>query len=356
MRRFWEEGISSRGVAGPGYGKAVFVTAHPQNAQPYCNFVVLVPRQLPAGCQLGPFSVRTEGDRWSTVLFRVEGPGRRLRIKEFLYDWWTLTETATNLVGPGRPFRVGTEVGWHGIDYKGLPAAAFHRFRTQVEITVEEGEFAPAEIEALCEGLEPVHRESAHLLLQVPFARLSYTVRRGRGPWGYDRVAGCTWTTDLRQALAAVGMPVLVPAVLPVGLQIDSVGYRRSRKGAGGEFQLLIRPATGGADTIHLRGTQPGAQGGVTVPPGPDLRRQFQWSTPDLRSEPFYFGHILAQSGEGVQAAPWAGWAAVWHEEGVNWECHGRPGAILSLEGFRNFLLSLRVEYPGGLAAGGMGK
>nr|PZN45844.1 MAG: hypothetical protein DIU70_00275 [Bacillota bacterium] len=344
MRRFWEEGTSSRWVAGPGYGRSLFVTARPESAQPYCNFVVLVPRQLPAGCRLGPFSVRTEGERWSTVHFRICGENRRLRVKEFFYDWWTLTETDTNLMESDRPFQVGGGVGWHGTDYKGFQAAAYHRYRTQVELCVEEGRFDPEEIEALCGSLEPVSPGAAEVLLRVPFARLSYSVRRGRGPWGMDRIAGCAWVPDLWQAAAMAAMPVLVPARIPPGLVVDSAGYRRSRRGAGGEFQLLLRSEGGAADTIHLRGTQPGAPGGVAVPPSRDLRRRYLWTSLDLRGEAFYFGTLVGRSPAGFIPFPGVGWAAVWSEVGVNWECHARSGGCLTAEEFQSFLLNLRAE------------
>src|SRR5690625_2391323 len=73
-------------------------------AQPWANFVVFTPDRLPAGTHLGEQSLRREappgrvGDSmagrtpWSAnnpaaFRFEVRGDGRRLRVKQFLYDW-----------------------------------------------------------------------------------------------------------------------------------------------------------------------------------------------------------------------------------------------------------------------------
>lgn len=347
MRRFWEEGIWSREVPGPGYGKAIFTAATLAAAQPYCNFVVLEPRHLPEGCALGPISVRTEGDRWSTVHFRLVGKGRRLRVKQFHFDWWTLTDSATNLVDTGTPFKAGGTVGWHGTDYKRLAAACWHRLRTQVEISVEEGRFHPEEIEALCAGLEPADPGAASTIPPVPFARISFTVRRRRGPWGLDRIAGCTWTTDLAQAVQGSAMPALVPGLLPPGFAFDSAGWRRSRRGAGGEFQALFRHTGNWSDCIYLRGTQPGATDLVSVPPDAAQRKVYHWYALDLRGQSCHFGTALAVVGGRLQPSPYGGYAAVWVEAGVHWECYSRASAVLTAEAFRQFVSSLRLEVPG---------
>lgn len=346
MRRFWDEGIWSREVPGPGYNKAIFTAASFAHAQPHCNFVVLEPRRLPDGCTLGPISTRTEAERWSTVHFRVLGKNRRLRVKQFLYDWWTLTVSSTNLVTVGRPFRAGPTIGWHGTDYKGLPAACWAKLRTQVEISVEEGRFDPEELELLCAGMEAADADAAAQIWPVPFARISFTVRRHRGPWGMDRIAGCTWSDSLPQAVHACAMPVLVPGSLPPGFAYDSAGWRRSRKGMGGEWQLVLRHTGNWTDTIHLRGTQPGSSDPVGVPPGPEVRKAYQWTALDLRGNTFHFGVTLARPDGRLQPSPFGGWAALWVEAGVQWECYARASAALSAEGFRQFILALRTEFP----------
>lgn len=344
MRRFWDDGVWSREVPGPGYHRSVFTAKEFGHAQPYCNFVVLEPRWLPEGCAMGPISVRTEGDRWATVHFRVIGRDRRLRIKQFHHDWKELTDPATNLQGPGRPFTSQGTVGWHGTDYKGLAAACWSRLRTTVEISVEEGRFAPQEIESLCGGMAAADPVAAEMINGTPFARISFTVRRRRGPWNNDRIAGCTWSADLNQAVTQAAMPVPVPQYMPRGFTLDSVGWRRSRKGVGGEIQLLIRHLGNGTDMVCLRGTQPGSTDLVSVPPGPELRRAYQWSQLDHRLGTVWFGTMLAQVDGRPQPSPVGGWAAVWQEAGVNWECLGRSSQELTADGTRQFVLNLRME------------
>lgn len=348
MRRFWDEGIWSREVPGPGYNRVIYTPATFAHAQPHCNFVVLEPRRLPDGCSVGPISARTEADRWSTVHFRVLGRHRRLRVKEFLYDWWTLTDAATNLVTLSHPFRAGATVGWHGTDYKGLAAACWSKLRTQVEISVEEGRFEPEEIERLCGGMEAADPDSAGQIVPVPLARISFTVRRRRGPWSRDRIAGCNWTENLSQAAQACAMPALIPGSLPTGFAFDSAGYRRSRRGMGGEWQVLLRHAGNGTDTIHLRGTQQGNSDPVSVPPEPELRKAYHWTQFDVRGHAVHFGVALSHGGGRLQASPFGGWAAVWGEHGVHWECFARSSSALTTESFRQFILSLRAEFPQG--------
>lgn len=349
MRRFWDEGIWSREVPGPGYNKMIFSPATFAYAQPHCNFVVLEPRRLPEGCAVGPISARTEADRWSTVHYRVTGRNRRLRVKQFLYDWWTLTDAATNLVHMGCPFKAGATVGWHGTDYKGLAAACWAKLRTQVELSVEEGRFEPEELEALCASMEPADPEAPAQIVPVPFAKISFTVRRHRGPWGLDRIAGCTWSDHLQPSVQACAMPAMVPGTTPQGYAFDSAGWRRSRRGIGGEWQLVLRHSANGADVIHLRGTQQGSTDPVTVPPEPALRKAFQWTPLELRGHTFYFGAALGQADGRMQPSPYGGWAAVWGEAGVQWECFARASTSVTAEGFRQFILSLRTEFPQGM-------
>ncbi len=348
MRRFWDEGIRSREVPGPGYNKVVYPVAAFAHAQPHCNFVVLEPRRLPEGCAVGPIWARTEADRWSTVHFRVSGRDRRLRVKEFFYDWWNLTDSATNLVEVGRPFRAGATVGWQGIDYKGLAAACWTKLRTQVEISVEEGRFDPEEIEALCAGMEPADADAASQIVSVPFARISFTVRRHRGPWGLNRIAGCTWSDHLQQSLASCGVPAMVPANLPQGYAFDSAGWRRSRRGMGGEWQLLLRHTGNWTDTIHLRGTQPGNTDPVSVPPEPAVRKSYQWSPLDLRGDTFYLGVAQGPADSRNRPSSYGGWAAVWGEGGLQWECFARASGHLNTDAFRQLILALRLELPPG--------
>lgn len=344
MRRFWDEGIWSREVPGPGYHRNVFTVPGFAYAQPYANFVVLEPRWLPEGCTLGPMSVRTEGDRWATVHFRISGRNRRMRIKQFHHDWKLLTDSATNLQRPGRFFVSQGTVGWHGTDYKGLAAACWGRYRTTVELSVDEGEFAPQEIESLCGGMAAADASAVEAVNAAPFARISFTVRRRRGPWGNDRIAGCTWSTDLNQAVTQAAMAVPVPQSMPRGFSMDSVGWRRSRRGMGGEIQLVLRHLGNGTDCIHLRGTQPGSTDPINVPPGPELRRTYHWIQLHLRLSTVWFGTLLCSADGRMLPSPVGGWATLWSEAGVNWECFGRASQELTPDAMRQFVMGLRME------------
>ncbi len=74
----------------------------PSDAQAACNFIIWVPDGLPNGCHFASATLRREAPPgpstssartpWSqnnpsAYRFEIIGPGRRLRFKQFLYDW-----------------------------------------------------------------------------------------------------------------------------------------------------------------------------------------------------------------------------------------------------------------------------
>ena len=74
-----------------------------EQAQPWCNFVVLRPRDLPPGLSVENLTLRPEAPPGRTsevagrpdwhdhnrcsLRFEIVGGGRLLRVKQFLYDW-----------------------------------------------------------------------------------------------------------------------------------------------------------------------------------------------------------------------------------------------------------------------------
>ncbi|MFD9486376.1 hypothetical protein ACFWBX_20815 [Streptomyces sp. NPDC059991] len=167
----------------------------PQEAQEWCNFTVWHPERLPAGCdsatttlrkeappgRTGQDSGRTPWSRANPAAFRTEiaGGGRRLRLKQFLYDWafpaadhpalWG-SETLTFPIGEGR-------VVWLGTDYLGHAAASARMSRTTVELSVLEGEFTGEELVELYRSLRPAVPGAPARVIGTPFGELSYWAR-----------------------------------------------------------------------------------------------------------------------------------------------------------------------------------
>ncbi|SDS39054.1 hypothetical protein SAMN04489751_1905 [Brevibacterium sandarakinum] len=166
-------------------------------AQPWANFVVFTPDRLPAGTHLSEQSLRREappgrvGDSmagrtpWSAnnpaaFRFEVRGDGRRLRVKQFLYDWAfpaldhpALWESRTSAERLDEHHLV-----WHGIDYMGHQGASARIARTMIELSVLDGTFTREEITDLYRSLRPVDSEAATAIAATPFAALSYWARR----------------------------------------------------------------------------------------------------------------------------------------------------------------------------------
>ncbi|MCG7527309.1 hypothetical protein MHW47_23075 [Streptomyces sp. OfavH-34-F] len=164
-------------------------------AQDWCNFVVWRPSELPDGCDTSTGTIRREAppgrveaegrSPWSDANpagYRTEisGGGRRLRLKQFLYDWafpaadhpclWG-SEARAHEIGGGR-------VVWLGTDYLSHRAASARMARTTVELSVLEGEFTDDELVALYAALRPAVPEAVARVLATPFSELSYWARR----------------------------------------------------------------------------------------------------------------------------------------------------------------------------------
>src|SRR5262249_54438777 len=114
----------------------------------------------------------------SSYRSEYEGGGRRLRLKQFLYDWAPPAYDHPSLwISRNRPFPVGEYVGWQGHDYRQMPAASATIDRTTVEASFLAGTFSDEEAHALCRGLQPAVPSARARLLQTSFAELSYRCR-----------------------------------------------------------------------------------------------------------------------------------------------------------------------------------
>lgn len=219
------------------------------DAQTWCNFVLLLPGQLPPGTRLERSSVRREappgrlGDAtvgrtpWSennpsAYRFEVSDGHRTLRVKEFLYDWAFPALDHPALWGSHtRALAIDdSHVLWYGIDYQGHRGASARIARTMVELSVLKGTFTDEEIRDLYRSLRPVDDHAARAIANTPFARLSYWARRPDAPviavplglWNIHQpeTARLRWSTarDADAFRIEHGLPTVLG-----GLQLDSV-------------------------------------------------------------------------------------------------------------------------------------
>lgn len=163
------------------------------------NFQVHYPTWLPEDCEVISATVRpeqppgraegtdeealglcpwTQGNP-SSLRVVISGKDRKLRIKQFFYDWAppaagvpSLWESPSIL-----PFISQQEVAWLGTDYKNNRAACVQRNTTQIELSVLEGVFKDQELMDIVNGLVPQEIPSNVLVQEKNYFKRSYWYR-----------------------------------------------------------------------------------------------------------------------------------------------------------------------------------
>jgi len=334
--RFWENAWSPGRVNFAGREEPFECTI--EAAQDWCNFVVLRPDVLPAGCSLGEITVRAETERHpSSLRLTIEGDGRSMRLKQFFMDWWIPTSSDANLTAPGRTFVAAGIPGYLGRDYKGREAACIHRLGTLLELSISKGHFTDQEIAAFFDNLQPQDDQAVEQIAALPFARVSYYARKGPGPgpWNYDLLSGCAWSADR----AALGQfrpwPVYYPRELPRFYAFDSVGTRIEPANHHREYQLLFRHQENLTDNIWLRAVGEETEKILWISPGLDRRMGIRLEAARLSNRRVRVGSTSEPYGERV---------AQWAENGIALEVHARASLQLRAKDFLVFLDSLAPE------------
>jgi hypothetical protein len=185
-----------------------------EEAQEWCNFVLRKPTLLPEGVSMETAEMRPEsppGRRDGPMDSRLPswtlsnrashrcvlaGKQRRVRIKQYLYDWAPPAFDCPCLwLSPVvRHFFVGNDVGWLRTDFRGLAGASVSLDRTTIELSVLSGSFSSDELQHICRGLHPVSPEARNQILHTPVATLCYQSRQRELPiavpvgfWAHQR-------------------------------------------------------------------------------------------------------------------------------------------------------------------------
>jgi len=310
-----------------------------EEAQEWCNFVVLRPEWLPPDCELASVTVRAESlAHPSSLRMTFTGHGRSFRMKQFHLDWWVPTSSDANLTAPGRAFEAAGIVGYRGRDYKGREAACIHRFGSLLELAVLEGQVREEELQVFLEALEPQDTEAVRELAAMPFAHISYHARKGPGPgpWNYDLLSGCRWSSALDLWKSDFdARRIYVPRRLPPSFAFDSVGTRHEPESHHWEYQLLFRHCGNLTDNIWLRAVGEETQKLLWIAPGLDRRMGIQMQPLALAQRNVRIGAISEPDGERV---------AQWIERGVALEVHARASRHVSRDEFIDLLDSLAAE------------
>jgi hypothetical protein len=313
------------------------------------------PASLPAGCDTVTGTLRREAPPgrtddtagrtpWSDAnpsAYRTEvsGTGRRLRLKQFLYDWAFPAADHPCLWGSEtRPFEIGDgRVVWLGTDYLHNRAASARMARTTVELSVLDGEFGDDEIVALFAALRPAVPEVVPRVLATPFSELSYWARypvdmvsvptgvfvchrRGRAHEGSWVPSG-----DVASFLAGQGLPASAG-----GFRADSAATFGDGNGIQ-ELEVVYASASG--DELRLVAQRTGG-GRLEFPPRRE-KHPAQAEIADLDGRPVHLGYVSAEFG-----ACDAWWQ---HQEGRDLRLLGSAGAGMGRDPFLGFVGGIDV-------------
>ncbi|HWP85892.1 MAG TPA: hypothetical protein VNN17_11915 [Terriglobia bacterium] len=336
MLKFWDHAIGYR-RPDPALSPEPFECSF-EEAQDWCNFVVLRPAWLPADCRLASLTVRPETIRQASSLrMIIAGESRAFRLKQFFLDWWVPTSSDANLTAPGKPFTAAGIVGYEGRDYKGRQALCIHRYGSLLELAILEGAFRPEELHRFLNQLEPAVPEAVREIAALPFAQISYYARKGPGPgpWNYDLITGCRWSAAReRWKTEFPSSRIFYPRWLPPSFLFDSVGTRHESASQHCEYQLLFRHGGNLTDNLWIRAVGEETQKILWIAPGLDRRMGIQLKSVALENRTVRLGSASEPYGERF---------AQWIENGVALEVHARASRHLSQQDFARFLDNLEV-------------
>lgn len=331
-------------------------------AQTSANFVVFRPTWLPDDCAVAAATFRpelppgrpegataeeldqndhTEGNRCSLRTV-VAGDGRRLRLKQFCYDWAPPSAGIAGLwhAAEPAPFDCGDAVGWLGDDYKGNRGAVVQRDRTQIECSVTGGEFSDEELRRVMDGVAPADPGGARVVRGVPFHRLSYWVRyrcRPPGPshglWSH----GPARPYDECRRLSRAALSGVVPEALPADPLVPADEYAFDSAVAFPEaaaVECLFRHRANGSDHLWLTAATEGSPLAPDLPPEPADQAAETRRAVGLRGTTVHYAALTEADG---------GWEAFWAEAGIRYSVWAGPSRELDGEAFRDLVDSLGV-------------
>lgn len=329
------------------------------------NFVVHEPTSLPDDCAVETVTYRPEQPPgrpdgveaadigqtpWSdgnpaSVRAVVRGDGRAMRIKQFLYDWAPPAASVAPLwrtPGP-TPVDRGDTVGWLGRDYEGRRGACLQRERTQIEVSVTDGEFGDDELAAVVRGLAVADPAAGRGVREAPFHALNYWVRYGCRPPGvphglWDHGGPRPYDESRPVSLAALGRDDGdgAPGEWTAGDDAPSVRVLVPGDGAGDRFVLdsalafpgadaveaVFRNRANGSDHLWLVAAAEGSPLAPDLPPEPADQPAARRERVTLRGTDAYYAALDEERGA---------WEALWTERGTRYAAWA--GASHALDG-----------------------
>ncbi|UPV76403.1 hypothetical protein M0R89_19780 (plasmid) [Halorussus limi] len=331
----------------------------PADAQAAVNFVVFDPEWLPEDCRVESVTRRPERPPGRPADASVEaanqtphsegnpcslrtvvaGEDRRLRLKQFCYDWAPPAASVAPLwrTPEPTPFDCGDAVGWLGTDYKDNRGACVQRDRTQIELSVTAGEFSDEELIGLLDGLTPADPAGANRVRRVPFHRLNYwaryKVRPPVVPHGlWDYAPEHPYEESLVLSPVALRERSPVPALLPTGdrFVLDSaLAFTEADA-----VEAVFRHRANASDHLWLTAADAGSPLAPSLPPEASDQSAEAREAIDLRETTVHCAALTEERGA---------WEALWEEDGVRYAVWAGASQELDGRAFRSVVDSLEA-------------
>lgn len=329
------------------------------DAQAETNFVVFEPTDLPDDCRVVDATYRPEqppgrpesvdaddigqtphsDGNPSSVRAVLDGDGRRVRIKQFLYDWAPPAASIAPLwrTPEPEPFRSRSEVAWLGTDYKDNRGVCVQRARTQLELSVTEGEFADDELRAIVDGLVPAAPEAAAEVERTPFHRLNYWARYQAAPPAVpnalaDYAPNRPYENSYELSRSALATNPPVPALVPAG---DQFGFDSALAFRGADaVECVFRHRENASDHLWLTAAEPDSPLAPELPPEPSDQPAAARDALALRDTTVHYAALTGDDGARE---------ALWEEDGVRYALVASASQFLDADGFRDVVASLRA-------------
>ena len=130
--------------------------------QSFKRIIPLYPKTLFPDWHVEHISQRQESERWETLWFQVITPTGIFRVKQFFLDIMEPTFPDSCLYhAQGECFQYNTLTYWRGGNYKGCDSYVTSKWKTQIEISINDGFIKQHEMEEFLYGLQPFELEIA---------------------------------------------------------------------------------------------------------------------------------------------------------------------------------------------------
>lgn len=332
-------------------------------AQETVNFVVFRPEWLPVDCILTEVTLRPEQapgrpggmqaqeigqTPWTeanpgSVRAVFRGKQRCLRLKQFLYDWAPPAASTAPLWNSPHltPVPGQNAIAWLGTDYLQRPGGCIQLMRTQIEISVMEGEFSEDELGRLLVQLTPAAWESSRAVRGAAFHRLNYWVRyqlRGvqvpYGLWGYHhpRHYDQSQAVSLDELVAKPPLRLLLPVDSPY--VFDSAVIIAGEQPFHHEIELIYRHQENMSDHLWMTAIDQNSELTLPIPPEPETHRAAVRQAQGLRNTTVWYAALSEQYGA---------WEAFWEEEKIRYAVWAGTTPFQDGDQFKTLVENLRV-------------